>query len=308
MQTRSRTRTSFVALTLLAILVTACSTDPRGGSGGAGSDGGARGGSSSGPSPGGSVVGNPIAQIRGVTKAMEEEGSYRATFAIEVGSQGQSFTASGEGEFSDDPVQAHVDYRFGGFPGFEKGLAMEMILDGSTMYMRSPILRRSMGIPTDWVSMNLDQLVPGFSELAQLAQGQNDPTSSLTYLEGITDAEEVGSEVVAGVDTTHYRGSVNLHAAYDRLPPDTESALEETIARATRLFGDDPMPIDVWIDADGLLRRMTFSVETGARSKVAFDMTMTVEIAEYGVEIELPIPAEQDVTDLGRFADTTSGW
>jgi hypothetical protein len=310
MPTRRRTLTFLAAISLFAIVLSACSADATRGPDNAAGAGAGAGGSDPAQSPDsdGTAVSDPVALIRGVTKAMEEEETYRATFEFTVQGQGQSFSASGEGEFSDDPVRAHVDYRFEGFPGLKKGLAMEMILDGSTMYMRSPLLRRSMGIPTEWISMNLDELVPGFSELAQLSQGQNDPTSSLTYLEGITDAEELGSDVVAGVDTTHYRGSVNLDEAYDQLPSDAGAALEETIAQAKRLFGDEPMPIDVWIDADGLLRRMTVSLQTDARAKVAFGMTMTMEIPEYGVVIDLPIPAAHDVTDLGRFADNASGW
>ena len=38
---------------------------------------------------------------------------------------------------------------------------------------------------------------PGFSDLASLSQGQNDPTAQLEYLRGISDAEEVGTEQVA---------------------------------------------------------------------------------------------------------------
>ena len=108
--------------------------------------------------------------------------------------------------------------------------------------------------------MDLDELVPGFSDLASLSQGQNDPTAQLEYLRGISDAEEVGTEQVAGVETTHYSGTVDLDAAYDRLPDDTRGELKQAIAQARKQFGHGAMPVDVWVDGDGLLRRMTMLV------------------------------------------------
>ena len=183
-------------------------------------------------------------------------------------------------------------------PGVEGDFEMEMILDGSVMYMRSPMLSRSSGLDTDWISMDLEALAPGFSDLASLSQGQNDPTAQLEYLRGISDAEEVGTEQVAGVETTHYSGTVDLDAAYDRLPDDTRGELKQAIAQARKQFGNGAMPVDVWIDGDGLLRRMTISLESGGNSAVDFGMEMTMEIPEYGIAMHLPIPKDGDVTDV----------
>lgn len=305
MQIRLRTHVLLVVLVVSAVISAACTSD--GTTTGAGSGASASGTGSSG-SDETSGVGDPVELIRSVTRSIEDAGSYRATFDMKFEAAGRSFAVSGEGDFSDDPPQARVTYLYEGLPGFGRDLTMEMILDGSTMYMRTPLLRRSMGITTPWVSMNLDELVPGFSELAALSQGQNDPTASLTYLQGITDAEEVGSEVVAGIETTHYRGSLDMGRAYRNLPADTEAALEQAIAQAKRVFGDEPMPVDVWIDDEGLLRRMSFTLRADGLAKRAFGLEMSIEIPEYGVDVDLSIPPKQDVTDLGRFVDQASGF
>ena len=58
------------------------------------------------------------------------------------------------------------------------------------------------------------------------------------------------------------------------------------------------MPVDVWIDGDGLLRRMTH--DDGVRREwPRFGMEMTMEIPEYGIAMDLPIPNAADVTDVG---------
>ena len=285
-------------LAVFALVLAACSSGS-----GAVSDDGSEPGQGPGQAPGGQGGGNhsagdPVALIRAVTAKVEDAGAYRATFEMAITAQGQTIEATGEGEFSDDPLQAHVTYDFTNMPGVAGGFEMEMILDGSVMYMRSPMLSQSSGLDTDWISMDLEELAPGFSDLASLSQGQNDPTAQLEYLRGISDAEEIGTEQVAGVETTHYSGTVDLDAAYDRLPDDARVELKQAIAQARKQFGHGAMPVDVWIDGDGLLRRMTISLESGGNSAVDFGMEMTMEIPEYGIAMDLPIPKDGDVTDV----------
>ena len=81
-------------------------------------------------------------------------------------------------------------------------------------------------------------------------------------------------------------------------PDDTRGELKQAIAQARKQFGHGAMPVDVWIDGDGLLRRMTISLESGGNSAVDFGMEMTMEIPEYGIAMHLPIPKDGDVTDV----------
>lgn len=284
-------------LAVFAVILASCSS----GSGTVSDDGpelGQTPGGQGGGNHDGDDRGDPVALIRAVTANVEDAGAYRATFEMAITAQGQTIEATGEGEFSDDPLQVHATYRFTDMPGVEGDFEMEMILDGSVMYMRSPMLSQSSGLDTDWISMDLDELVPGFSDLASLSQGQNDPTAQLEYLRGISDAEEVGIEQVAGVETTHYSGTVDLDAAYDGLPDDTRGELKQAIAQARKQFGHGAMPVGVWVDGDGLLRRMTITLESGGNSAVDFGIQMTMEIPQYGIAMQLPIPKDGDVTDV----------
>jgi hypothetical protein len=222
------------------------------------------------------------------------------TFAMKVEASGQTVAATGDGEFAQDPPAMHATYRFDELPGMPGGSEMEMILDGSTLYMRMPALAGSSGISTEWISMNLEEVAPGFDDLVALSQGENDPTSSLAYLDGVIDAEVVGTETVVGVETTHYRGTVDPTAALERLSREADADARAILARAKHLLGTTTMPVDVWIDGDELLRRMSFRMEAAAGVRGGFAMEMTMEIPEYGVEVQLPIPAAKDVTDLSE--------
>ena len=107
------------------------------------------------------------------------------------------------------------------------------------------------------------------------------------------EGDMIGSTLVVEFDSRS-----DLDAAYDRLPDDTRGELKQAIAQARKQFGHGAMPVDVWIDGDGLLRRMTMSLESGGNSAVDFGMEVTVEIPEYGIAMHLPIPKDGDVTDV----------
>jgi outer membrane murein-binding lipoprotein Lpp len=255
-------------------------------------------GCSGGATPNAGAPADPVALIRSVSEQVQDIGSFRMTFDMRFEGQGQAIAATGDGEFFQDPPAMHATYRFDELPGLPSGAEMEMILEGSTFYMRMPELAGSQGLPTEWISMDIDEVAPGFDNLVELSRGQNDPTSSLAYLEGITEAEVIGTETVAGVQTTHYAGTVDLNEAVDQLSGDADASAREALAQAEKVLGKAPMPVDVWIDDEGLLRRMSFSMATKAGAAMAFSMEMTMEISEYGIDVELPIPPAEDVTDL----------
>ncbi|HEY6566538.1 MAG TPA: hypothetical protein VI341_03385 [Actinomycetota bacterium] len=244
---------------------------------------------------------DPVALIRSVSRQVEDAGSFRMSFDMSIEAQGQAIAATGDGEFFEDPLAMHATYRFDELPGLPGGAEMEMILDGTTFYVRMPELADMQSLPTDWVSMDISETAPGFDSLLALSEGQNDPTSSLAYLDGITDAEVVGTETVAGVETTHYHGTIDVSEAFHRLGDDADANARKALAQATQLLGDTAMPVDVWIDGDDLLRRMSFRMETPADAQVVFSMEMTMEISEYGIAQDLPIPDPDDVTDLTRM-------
>ena len=83
-------------------------------------------------------------------------------------------------------------------------------MDGSVVYMRVPRLHELGMAPTEWVSMDLSRTVPGYADMMEIGTGQSDPTNAFGYLQGAEQAEEVGTEVVNGVEATHYEVSVSL--------------------------------------------------------------------------------------------------
>ncbi len=72
--------------------------------------------------------------------------------------------------------------------------------------------------------------------------------------------EKVGTETVRGVETTHYRATVDPRKALDQAP----AALRDKISKSLEMF-DGPIPVDVWIDGDGQARKISMDI-TNERS------------------------------------------
>jgi hypothetical protein len=175
----------------------------------------------------------------------------------------------------------------------------EMVADGDTVYLRMPIL--SMLTGTDgWVSMSASDL--GASAELGLGAGTYDPSKMLETLRGVGgEPEVVGEEAVRGVDTTHYRVEVDLAEALAQVPESQRASVEASLEQLGDV-GDGTMPIDVWIDADGLPRRLQMDMAS-AMAQLSDDelsMTMTMDFFGYGDDVAIEVPSPDEVTSFSE--------
>jgi hypothetical protein len=57
------------------------------------------------------------------------------------------------------------------------------------------------------------------------------------------------------------------------------------------------MPIDTWIDDDGLPRRIAFTMRPEQKGDIDFDFKGTVEFFDYGQPVGVQLPADSDVRE-----------
>ncbi len=218
--------------------------------------------------------------------------------------QPQTVAMVSEGVFDFDAERGHMTMDmselFTGLPDFDPAdAAMEVINDGMVMWMRAPLFTEMLGVPTPWLRMDLDELARqeagvDLGELQQLSQ-QSDPTQFLAFLQGATDdVTALGEEDVRGVTTVRYDATVDVRRVYEDadLIRDREP-FEAFIAE----LGVTTMEVSVWIDGDGLVRRQQFDLPmpdlpTGATA------TMTIELFDYGIDVDVTPPPDDQVTDL----------
>jgi hypothetical protein len=212
---------------------------------------------------------------------------------LETGTGGQA-AVRGDGVFDMRAKRGTFTLDLGALAGSLGGGNVESVLDGQTMYVKLPAPAASAGKP--WFRVDLasaaQQAGVNLGSLGQLRQ--SDPTQALEYLRGATDdVRRVGEEQVRGVSTTHYRATVDLNKAAASLPPDARAANDELV----KSLGTSTLPSDVWIDDDGRVRRMRFSLDADG-SGPGPATTVNLELFEFGVPVTVEVPPADQVTDL----------
>jgi hypothetical protein len=176
---------------------------------------------------------------------------------------------------------------------------LEMRLDGTVAYMRMPFLASELPSGKEWVSIDLARAAQmqerDLGELQSLAQG-SDPREMLSYLRSVAgDVTHVGNEDVRGVPTTHYFAVVDWQKVLQRVP---RRSGQPGLLDQFQSFGGSMsnIPVDVWVDENSLLRRMTMDFSMSAGSQEAGG-SLRLELFDYGEPVSVDAPAAADVVD-----------
>lgn len=155
-------------------------------------------------------------------------------------------------------------------------------LDGSGKWLKIPDLGGA------------EDAVPGL--------GQSDPSQFLASLETVSDGvKKVGSESIRGVDTIHYRASLDLGKVVDRA--DAPLSLRDELRNLFgKSHGASAIPADVWVDANGLARRIQLQMDLGALTGDAAGsgddapkITVSMDLYDFGVPVHVVAPPAVDV-------------
>jgi hypothetical protein len=204
-----------------------------------------------------------------VMEAMREA----ETFAFETmsGAGGQTQTMTGQARFGDDGVEMQASST--------GAQAMEMILIGKAMYMKSPDL----GTGDKWLKIDLSDPNSLFGMIGKAT----DPEVMFKAMEAPKKLELVGTEDVDGVEANHYRITLD--------PTQYLEAMEFPPAMAEML--PDELVTEMWVDADDLPRKFTQTMQIPAVGG-GKPTTTTTEgtYSDFGTEVEIEEPPASQVT------------
>lgn len=255
------------------------------------------GGGSSAPAPATETTSTSSAQqavLQAGSKTQSAE-SARISFTAKITGGPASGTMTGEGEFSGRQGRMSMD--MSGLGGGQLDGRMEMVFDELVFYMRFPSqIAQTLPGGKEWIKFDLAELGKSegidFEQLMQLSG--TDPSQSLDLLRAAgSDFAAVGDEDVRGVSTTHYRGTVDMEKVAEQAPAEAR----ESYRRIIQLSGQTKIPVDVWIDNEGLTRRIRYEQTLPDQTQ----MELTQELFDFGVDVDVePPPASQvlDLTDL----------
>ncbi|GAA2342525.1 hypothetical protein [Streptomyces cuspidosporus] len=270
-----------VACLLACTVLTACGSDdePERKAGGTTSSGGGDEGSA----------------VRAAFDKTAEADTARMTLRTETSAAGQSATAAGRGVIDLSDGESTMTLTAG-------GQKIEQRVVDQVIYQKVPERQRAQ-VPgkKPWVKIDLKKAAA--QQNGQGGNQINDPAESAAFAKGITDKDtrKLGTEKIGGVNTTHYRVTVDV----DKL---------STGEKLKRQVGPT-LPMDLWLDDKGRIRRqqvdMTIkapagqsdSGDTPRKAKVR----TRIEFSDFGTEVDAEAPPAGQTADLTDKATGPTG-
>jgi hypothetical protein len=202
-----------------------------------------------------------------------------------LGNETMSATGNGEMDFANHEASLSVRGSENGQP-----ITLDLRLVGGTLYMRTDREWRSR--PATEADVNTPN-----------------PASYIAYLRAVSaDVRVEGHETLRGVDTIRYGADIDFdHALAHAANP----ADRKQFAQALTMLGGLKMPTTVWIDGDGRLRKLQFSLDLAAAFRksalsVAGDPKMTVGLEFYDFGIPVHVVPPTGALDAAAAAQTQS--
>lgn len=280
---------------------------------------------SSAPAPGPGSV-DIMNVVMAAAAATTDQASARIAFeASGLPGTTEDSVVRGEGGFDFTSGRGRFSMDLGGVGGATGQL--EALVDGPVLYVRYPQLQAEGqgGIAAKpWLKLDVSSLggsgATGFESLMQAQSG--DPLQALSFLQGATEqSEEVGRETLRGEPVTHFRTVIDparlarpggTSEPADDSDSDSGDAgadgagneLAGYLRAAAEQLGDQLIPADVWVDGQGRIRKVGYSLDLartalGSKSPgLTGTQTTTFELFDYGAEIDVAIPPADQVTDL----------
>jgi hypothetical protein len=195
----------------------------------------------------------------------------------------QTISMAGSGDFSNHPNLGRLTMTVTG----PRRVTMQAVLTGTRIYLTSDLFHGQLPEGKTWLSLDFGKAGKALG-IDMSAMGAQAPSSTLAQLRASGKVTTVGHATIGGVATTHYSAVVDL----DRLAK-VSNVLHVDVSYA---------PIDVWVDAKGLVRKLHMSYIQGAHDTLPETVTdMTMTLSRYGEDVSVRAPAAYetfDATDL----------
>ena len=191
-----------------------------------------------------------------------------------------------------------------------------VVVDGDTMYAQLGPMAEAIGLePTTWVER----------DVAGLGDQQLDNETMALLLEplGMLDlltlpleaVRVVGPDEVRGTAATRVAATVDLGRVAARAEAadavgegDAEvDAGDAALVERFRRLGVSELPVELWLDDDRLVRRLSFSVGRPGADAGAGELTTTFDVYEVGTPVDVTVPSGPDVIDQAELRARITG-
>lgn len=227
---------------------------------------------------------DPVAKAADTTSQQRSE---HMTLTATAVTGTQVVTMAGEGDFRNSPSLGRLTMVVSG----PERAAMEAVVRGTTVFMTSDLFRGKLPGGKTWLAIDYAKTAKSLGvDLGSWSSQSPADTLAALRASGST-VTRIGPAMIGGVATTHY-------SAF--LDPSRAAKLTKAIG-VTVTYA----PVDVWVDAQGLVRRVHMAyVQGGSGTLPQSSMQMTMTLSRYGEAVRVAVPptwATYDATDLARL-------
>jgi hypothetical protein len=226
---------------------------------------------------------------------------------------GGSYAITANGSFDERAHTGQMTMDLSGVPGFSSlpggggNGQVQMTMLYPDIYMHMPFLAGQLPAGKTWMKLDITKAAAaaGVSSSSFSSLGQNDPTQFLEYLRGSAGGVvSLGSETVEGVPTTHYHGELELSHILANTPSSEQAAAKSALER---LGSGGAFPVEVWIDAQGRVRRIEMSFGGAGTAAAGLSANITIAFKSYGPVPPVTPPPAGEVFDATSAATAGIG-
>lgn len=227
-----------------------------------------------------------------VTRTAGQTARIAETTTMRSPGMSMSFTATGAFDFA----------RSRGTISMRAPMGMTEIFIPPTTYIKIP---GGAGAPLphgkSWIAIGPgkagDPLGSMFGPFGGESSNPADLLSSLTAIS--TSVTKLGTATVRGVQVTGYRVNVDPAKAAARLPRARRAGLRDFAG----ILGNGPIPVDVWVDGQNLVRqlRVTLHLPGGAGAAAHAQFVQTTDFYDFGAPVRVTAPPAAQVASLSQL-------
>lgn len=249
---------------------------------------------------------DPVAEAASKTT---EAGSSRVAFDSTMWLLGKEVSFSAQGLYDYERQRGSLTMDLSSvLPGASGLGTFELRQLDSTVFMRMPALAGAF-LPQgkQWLSFDVGAAL-GKAGLGGLdpANLQQDPSQFLGLLRASSvDVQEAGYDTVRGAEVTRYTAKLDLRKSIDaslkelELTEEQREALRKAAEQLADQVGTKTIPVEVFVDEDGLLRRLNMDLSMTVQGQ-RLAMEQTLDYFDFGVDVDVEAPPASQVLDLTK--------
>lgn len=184
---------------------------------------------------------------------------------------------------------------------------LEAIQDGDTVYIRFPLMAKDMPDGKTWIKGDARDLArANGGQMSQFGSfAGTDARDVFGLLKAVSGSiEAVGSEEIRGVETRHYRATLDT-SKIEQLIPEAQRQSLGGVDQAAKQAGLTELPLDVWIDSDQRLRKLSIDLDAKQPgTDASVKASLVVELFDYGTPLDVELPPADQVVDAATLKPT----